>query len=207
MSTKVGLISDVHATAAPLRESLSLFQKEGVDIIFCAGDIAGYGQELYQTVELLIESECQIILGNHDVWFLNSPVDENEKWVEAFFKELPFVLELTVEGKHLYIVHASPPDSYMQGIILLNQDGKVVLKQKERWTDYIEKFEYDVLVVGHTHQVFAEKIANTLVINPGSTKFNHACAILSLPDMELKILPLSNRTPLKVWNWGNMLDL
>ena len=95
MSTKIGLISDVHATAAPLRESLSIFQKEGVDVIFCAGDIAGYGQELYQTIELLIESECQIILGNHDAWLLNSLVDEKEKWVQTFFKELPFVLELT----------------------------------------------------------------------------------------------------------------
>ena len=112
------------------------------------------------------------------------------------------MLELTVEGKHLYIVHASPPDSYMQGIILLNQDGKVVLKQKERWANYLEKFKYDVLVVGHTHQVFAQQLANTLVINPGSTKFNHACAILSLPDMAVQIFPLSNRTPIKVWNWG-----
>ena len=207
MSTKIGLISDIHATLAPLRESLSIFQKEGVDVIFCAGDIAGYGQELNQTVELLIERECQTILGNHDAWFLNAPVDEKEKWVQAFFKELPSVLELTVEGKHLYTVHASPTDSHMQGIILLNEYGRVVLNQKERWTDYLAQFKYDVLVVGHTHQMFAEQLANTLVINPGSTKFNHACAILSLPDMEVQIFPLSNRTPLKVWNWGNMLDL
>ena len=67
MSTKIGLISDVHPTVAPLRESLSVFQKEGVDVIVCAGDIAGYRKELYQTIELLIESECRIILGNHDV--------------------------------------------------------------------------------------------------------------------------------------------
>lgn len=207
MSTKIGLISDVHAMVAPLRESLSIFQKEGVDVIVCAGDIAGYGKELYQTIELLIESECRIILGNHDVWFLNSPVDEKEKWVQAFFKELPFVLDLTVEGKHLYVVHASPPDSHMQGIILLNQYGRVVSNQKERWANYLEKFQYDVLVVGHTHQVFAEQLSNTLVINPGSIKFNHACAILNMPEMEVQILPLSNRTPLKVWNWGNMLDL
>ncbi len=207
MSTKIGLISDVHATTAPLREALSIFQKEGVEVIFCAGDIAGYGEELHQTIELLIESECQIILGNHDVWLLNSLVDESEKWVQAFFKELPFVLALTVEGKHLYIVHASPPDSYMQGIILLDQYGMVLPIQKERWANYLEKFKYDVLVVGHTHQVFAEHLSNTLVINPGSTKFNHACAILSLPDMDVKIFPLSNRTPLKAWNWGNMLDL
>ncbi len=37
---KIGLISDVHATPDPLREALSIFQKEDVDISLCAGDIA-----------------------------------------------------------------------------------------------------------------------------------------------------------------------
>jgi predicted phosphodiesterase len=39
-----------------------------------------------------------------------------------------------------------------------------------------------VLVVGHTHQVFAETVGGVLVVNPGSSAFNHSCAILSLPD-------------------------
>ncbi len=50
MSTRIGIVSDVHATPAPLRDALSIFKKEGVDRIFCAGDIAGYGKELDQTV-------------------------------------------------------------------------------------------------------------------------------------------------------------
>ena len=41
MPAKIGLISDVHATAKPLKEALSIFQREGVDLILCAGDIAG----------------------------------------------------------------------------------------------------------------------------------------------------------------------
>jgi len=53
VSTKIGLISDVHATIAPLRDALSIFQQEDVDIILCAGDIAGYGNELNQTIEQL----------------------------------------------------------------------------------------------------------------------------------------------------------
>ena len=40
-----------------------------------------------------------------------------------------------------------------------------------------------VLLVGHTHQVFCEQLGNTLVINPGSTRFKRTCAILSLPDL------------------------
>ncbi len=76
--TKIGLISDVHATPGPVAEALVLFAREGVEAILCAGDIAGYGTELEATVALLIESRCRIILGNHDVWWLGGHDDEPE---------------------------------------------------------------------------------------------------------------------------------
>jgi putative phosphoesterase len=79
-----------------------------------------------------------------------------------------------------------------------------MVTEKDRWADHIKEDDFDVLVVGHTHQVFAEKLGNTLVINPGSTKFNHTCAVLRLPEMETRIFPLSDKIPLRVWNWGMM---
>jgi len=102
------------------------------------------------------------------------------------------------------VVHASPPQSLTQGIILLDQYENIMLNEKERWAGQIKEYAFDVLVVGHTHQVFAEKLGKTLIINPGSTKFNHTCAVLSLPEMETRIFPLSGKAPLKVWNWGMM---
>ena len=50
---KIGLFSDVHATVDPVEEALTLFRREGVDMTICAGDIAGYGEELNDTVEML----------------------------------------------------------------------------------------------------------------------------------------------------------
>ncbi len=202
MSVKIGLVSDVHATGAPLKEALSLFKQEGVDTVFCAGDIAGYGEELDQTIELLLEDECQTILGNHDVWLLDNPAVEERKWIDPFFRKLPYVREKTIEGKYFYCVHGSPPRSLMDGIKLLDVQENISLYAKDLWTNYLDQFSIDVLVVGHTHQVFAERLGNTLVINPGSTKFNHTCAILCLPEMEVKVFPLSKKAPLKVWNWG-----
>lgn len=204
MSVQIGLISDVHACVAPLQEALSIFRKEGVDRILCAGDIAGYGTELDQAVGLLIENNCISILGNHDVWFLDNPVVEHDTRVDQFFNQLPVSWESTIEGKHVYAVHASPPHSLTQGITLLDQYGNIMVTEKDRWTDHIKEDDFDVLVVGHTHQVFDEKLGNTLVINPGSTKFNHTCAILRLPEMETRIFPLSDKIPLRVWNWGMM---
>ncbi len=100
------------------------------------------------------------------------------------------------------MVHASPPESLMKGIKLLDYDGNLMPDQKAYWSTCLNPFDFDVLVVGHTHQVFARQLGSTLVINPGSTKFNHTCAILTLPDMAVEFFPLSGKTPITAWNWG-----
>ena len=60
----IGLISDVHATPKPLAEALSIFARAGVDRILCAGDIAGYMDQLDATIKLLINNNCHTIMGN-----------------------------------------------------------------------------------------------------------------------------------------------
>jgi len=201
---KLGLISDIHATIDPLKGALAVFEQEQVDAVLCAGDIAGYGEELDQTVELLIESKSQVITGNHEMWFIDSPVSAEHRWIKEYFSGLPSTLAFTIAGQHLYMVHASPPFSNMKGIKLLDQQGSIIADRKQQWTHYLDKFSYDILIVGHTHQVFTERLGNTLVINPGSTKFNHTCMTLSLPEQEVGIFPVSEKTPQKVWNWAQM---
>jgi len=183
-------------------EALARFKEQGVDRILCLGDIAGYGDDLERTIALLVEHDCQAIPGNHERWYLDKHADAEETPASRWFKTLPQVIQLTIEGKRLYLVHASPPDSDTDGIKLLDLDGNLIAEEKARWTERLQGFPHDVLLVGHTHQVFCEQLGDTLVINPGSTQFNHTCAILSLPEMELKIIALSGKQPVKFWNWG-----
>lgn len=206
MTVKIGLISDVHATAAPVREALVILQREGVDMILCPGDIAGYGTELEPTVELLIASGCRSIRGNHDLWWLSGSGREEVGPAENYLRSLPAVVELSVVGQRLYMVHGSPPASLMDGIRLLDEDGLLIPAQKDLWTSKLNGFPFDVLVVGHTHQVFAEQLGDVLIVNPGSTRFNHTCAILSLPESEVRFIPLGGRTPVMAWNWGQAED-
>lgn len=207
MSVKIGLISDVHAAAAPLQEALRVFSEERVEGILCAGDIAGYGTELEQTVALLIKSGCRAIVGNHDLWHLSYTENENHfnGPIEGYLRSLYSSTEITAAGKKVYMVHASPPDSLLDGIRLLDEEGVLIGSQAADWSETLQGAPYDVLVVGHTHQVFAERLGDLLVINPGSTLFNHTCAILTLPEMDVRFIPLSGRTPLLSWNWGMLL--
>jgi len=201
VSTKIGLISDIHANSAPLAEAVDVLGGAGAELILCAGDVAGYGVELEQCVRLLADNGCRTVMGNHDLWYLET-VGEAADPAAAFLRSLPSVIELTIEGRTLYMVHASPPRSYDEGIRLLDESGALIAAQTSAWGERLAGFEQDILVVGHTHQVFAQPLGGTLVINPGSTWFNHTCALLSLPECEIEFFALSNQAPVKAWHWG-----
>ncbi|MES9871086.1 MAG: metallophosphoesterase family protein [Sedimenticola sp.] len=204
MSTKIGIISDPHATPGPVEEALSIFRQQQVDHILCAGDIAGYGEDLDQTVALLRQSECQAVIGNHESWCLEQMAEELDQATCEYLGGLPSCLEIQVEGRTLYMVHASPPDSLMDGIRLLDEQGRLIEANLNCWAERLQGFAYDLLVVGHTHQVFAQRIAKTLVINPGSTLFNHSCVIVTLPGLQLEWYGLSGLAMRRSWNWGMM---
>ncbi len=198
----VGLISDIHATPAPVAEALSIFRREGVEHILCAGDIAGYGERLDETVALLIDSGCRTIRGNHEMMHLEQAGEDADTPTLRYLRELPATLDVTIEGKRLYMVHARPPDACNGGIKLLDQQGEPLPDRLALWTETLRSCACDVLVVGHTHQVFAAQLGRILVVNPGSTAFNHTCAILRLPEMSVEVFALSGKTPLKTWNWS-----
>ena len=205
MSAKIGLLSDVHAKPAPVAEALSIFKREQVDSIICPGDIAGYFDEVRAVIDLLLESNCQTIIGNHDQSYLESHQQERNSAEYRFLDALPETLEYEIEGRRVYVVHAHPPASQHGGIKLLDVDGELIPEQKQYWQQALKDLDYDVLIVGHTHQVFAEQLGDVLVINPGSTQFNHTCMILTLPEMTVQTFALQGKGPVKSWNWGKFI--
>lgn len=205
MSTRIGIISDVHATPEPVKEALHLFQQQGVNHILCAGDIAGYGVELDETIELLVTHQCISILGNHDEWLLEKNQDNQFNSSLDYLSQLPAAIELEYEGKKLCLVHSSPSGSQLQGIRLLDEYGDRIDSEFNYWIQYLNEFDFDVLVIGHTHQTYAERLGKMLVINPGSTKFNHSCAILTLPEMKVEFFALSGKNIQPVWSWRDFI--
>jgi putative phosphoesterase len=204
--TAIGLISDVHARAAPVREALAIFAREGVAQIFCAGDIAGYHQELVETVTLLAESGVRAVRGNHDLRYLEARGAVTGDPVAAYFRQLPAVIDTVLERRRVYMVHAEPPEACAGGgIRLLDPHGAVREDRAAHWRRELEDCPADVLVVGHTHQVFAERLGATLVVNPGSSVFNHSCAVLRLPELSVQFHALSGRPVRPYWNWSEYL--
>ena len=202
MTTRIGLISDVHSTPDPLAEALELFSNEKVDDIICCGDIAGYYDSLEPTIELLARSNCKAIVGNHDQGYLEKTPQDGESSIRAYLQNLPQTLDLEIEGKRIYVVHANPPSEQHGGIKLLDQQGETRQDRIDEWSMALSGFAHDVLIVGHTHQVYAERLGEVFVVNPGSSVFNHSCMILSLPDLSVQTFALQNKEIVKCWNFG-----
>jgi putative phosphoesterase len=206
MTTRIGLISDVHSSPEALAEALQIFAEKQVDDIICAGDIAGYYDGLLPTIHLLAGSKCKTIVGNHDQSWLQENTaeqgDGDSSEIRNYLQQLPQTLQLSIEGKRLFVVHANPPSEQHGGIKLRNRYGEMVEERKTEWSQLLVDFEYDVLIVGHTHQVYAEQMGPVLVVNPGSVAFNHSCMILSLPDLRVETYALGDREIIRCWNFG-----
>jgi len=202
MTTRIGLISDLHAAPAPLAEALAIFRREGVEQILCAGDIAGYGSELDATVALLRESGALTIRGNHDLLALEQDPFPGSEATRSYLAALPASAELTIEGVRITMAHASPPDLVTGGLKLLGLESGLIELACREWTEKLAGVQSDILLVGHTHQVYAELLGELLVINPGSAPYNHSCGVLSLPQMEVEWFNLSGKPIDRVWSWG-----
>ena len=203
---KIGIISDVHAYPVALNEALSIFKREKVTDILCAGDIAGYYDGLNESIELLQQYQCKTIIGNHDQSYLEQYSDSVENVDYTFLTSLPESMEFNIEDKSLFMVHAQPPNAQHGGIKLLDQQGEIISSSFANWDKVLQDFEYDILVVGHTHQVFAEYLGGVLVINPGSVPFNHSCMILNLPSLEVETYALENKSIVKCWNFSHLFS-
>jgi predicted phosphodiesterase len=64
---RIALISDVHGNLPAFESVLRSIEEEGVDSIWCLGDLVGYGAQPNECVELAARSVELCLIGNHDL--------------------------------------------------------------------------------------------------------------------------------------------
>jgi Icc-related predicted phosphoesterase len=64
---RIALISDVHGNLPAFQAVLRAIDEEGVDAIWCLGDLVGYGAQPNECVELAGRSVDLCLIGNHDL--------------------------------------------------------------------------------------------------------------------------------------------
>jgi predicted phosphodiesterase len=64
---RIAILSDVHGNLPAFQSVLADIEKEGVDQIWCLGDLVGYGAQPDECVALAKESCDLCLIGNHDL--------------------------------------------------------------------------------------------------------------------------------------------
>ena len=179
---KIAIISDIHGNLEALKRVFEDIEARGIDNIYCLGDIVAKGNRQQECFEL-IKEKCEVIIkGNCDDYFIND-LDMAKKteaeinrynWNNSkinkeaaeFISKLPFSYEFYLSGRLVRLVHAHPKslDAFVGNIDSLENLYNLVLPSIYTESDN----KADILIYGHIHTPFIQKIYNRYIINTGS---------------------------------------
>ena len=180
---KIAIISDIHGNLEALKATLMDIKKRKVDKIICLGDIIAKGVHPKECIEL-VKKNCEIILqGNCDAHFskehknideMNEQEQKRIRWNQSlinkedrdFLLNLPFCSEFYMSGSLVRLFHATPT---INNKAVLNVDSietkyQMFLPSEKTLSQNIA----DVVIYGHIHHPYLDKIYNKTIINTGS---------------------------------------
>ncbi len=180
---RIAIISDIHGNLEALKSTLQDIEKRNIDKIICLGDTIAKGVHPKECLELVKEN-CEVVVqGNTDRYFSieyknmeELPVQEQEriKWNQSLITEedrkyllaLPFCYEFYMSGSLVRLFHATPTVNNKAIINVDNLETKfqMFLPSENTYTQNVA----DVVIYGHIHHPYMDKIYNKTLINVGS---------------------------------------
>jgi len=194
---KIGIISDIHGNLEALQVMLARLDRERVELIYCLGDIVGYGADPNACVEIVRERCVLSVLGNHDaaltghtpVTYFNSYARTAIEWTGSIITtdNLDYLkgLALTHVEESVTLVHATPKDP---------EAWNYVHDVSEAAAHFPYLSDGTTAFIGHSHVPirFDEKAKRKSIINVGSVgqprdRDARACAgVFSVAEREFK---------------------
>lgn len=179
---KIAIISDIHGNLEAINSVIEDIKERKIEKIFCLGDIVAKGTHQEECVNLIKEN-CDVILkGNCDAYF-TSEVERETKpeielkridWINSklsdesknFLKSLPYSFEFYLSGRLVRLFHATPNkiNGFVGNIDTIDRLYSLFLPSKNT----ISNKKADVVVYGHIHTPFIQRIYNRTIINSGS---------------------------------------
>lgn len=179
---KIAIISDIHGNLEALKSVINDIESRNINKIYCLGDIIAKGDHQKECIDLVRE-KCEVVIrGNCDEYF-SSDLDLTGKssqeiarinWNKSkldsessnYLYNLPFCHEFYLSGRLVRLVHAHPEriDKFAGNIDKINNIYELVLPSNNT----VSNEKADVLIYGHIHTPYVQKIYNRYIINSGS---------------------------------------
>jgi len=179
---RIALISDIHANLHALEAVYQDIQNQDTDLVYCLGDLVGYGGFPNEVVEFIRLHRIPTVLGNFDEaagFDLMNPgcrvsnvkerldVEQGFNWTKSvltdanksFLQTLAMQIRFQTGSKRVLLVHGSPR---RMNEYLTNDLPDATFEQVSRLAGC------ELLCVGHSHDPFQRRSGMTTIINPGS---------------------------------------
>ncbi|MDB4897834.1 MAG: phosphodiesterase, family [Firmicutes bacterium] len=180
---KLAVFSDIHGNIQGLHAVLKDSETRGADIVWCGGDLVGYGANPGEVVEEIQRRGIPTIMGNYDdgIGYFriacgcdypdDAAMERGQRsiaWTKAntseehkrYLRNLPYKLQREIEGHQVVLVHASP--DVLNEYLFADVDDAVFAK-------HLASTRADVLIFGHTHKPFHKVLGGKHLVNSGST--------------------------------------
>jgi protein phosphatase len=187
---KIAIISDIHGNLVALEEVIKDIKSQGIEHIFCLGDLVAKGSHPKECIEL-IKKECEVVIkGNCDdvvscnystkehIWNKEKIGDENVNYL----KNLPFSYDFYMSGLKIRIIHASPKSMY-ESIDYYNIDESLNEELKKMFE--FEEDKPDVVIFGHIHSPILYKVESNTLVNPGAV--SNGCDIINKENQKVEL--------------------
>ncbi len=180
--TEIAIISDIHGNLEALKTVLKDIEKRKIKKIYCLGDIIAKGCNQQACVDLVREKCTIVISGNCEDFFMNeidltqqneiaiARINWNRKKIKQetaqYLRNLPFCYEFYLSGRLVRLVHAHPETCYrfIGNVDKIERQYELFLPSKKTLSDK----RADILIYGHLHTPYMQKIYNRIILNPGS---------------------------------------
>ena len=148
---KIAVLSDVHGNLEGLQKVLKIVSKNKVDKIIFLGDVFGYGTDSEKCYEILKNSNCDFIMGNHDAMYfdiISSDSCSNDGKLSTAWQKENIKVSIDNVKKFKDCIRI---DKYLFVHSCLGQYG--YLKYLNKLDDILNEYRNEKIVFyGHTHR-------------------------------------------------------
>ncbi|HET91442.1 MAG TPA: metallophosphoesterase [Chloroflexi bacterium] len=167
---RIGVISDPHGCLVGLKAALAWLEKEGLDLVVCAGDVVNFGPQPNECISLLAERNIASVQGNCDRDILlpapaGQQTDERTAQITAIDD---WCRERLTSASRRWLASLPPRLTPVPGVLIVH--GGVADPEEIVDADARPSFPPGVSVVaaGHLHAPFVTCTGQGVWVNAGS---------------------------------------
>ena len=170
-------IADVHGNHLALEAVLADIRAQNISDIVNLGDMASGPLDARRTMDALMSLDAVHVLGNHDRWLIDRPVEKMGAWERPAFPQLNAthfdwlrtVPATRVFRDQVFLCHATPTDDNVYWLETVTPEGAVTMAPLAAIEKEAEGIPQRLILCGHTHTARAVRLRDgRLVVNPGS---------------------------------------